>query len=61
MEWSEKNNLEFVDKLLDALEAELGQLKDKPASWAELMAQINRLGTLYQSVRTGDDSSLQDR
>jgi hypothetical protein len=30
-------------------------------AWADIIAQIIRLGTLYQSMKSGDDLLLQDR
>ena len=30
-------------------------------AWADIIAQIIRLGTLYQSIKSGDDLLLQDR
>jgi hypothetical protein len=58
----DKNNqLDLVVRLMDALAAELAQIKDSPATRSELITQIIRLGALYQSVRTGDDLWLQAR
>ena len=46
---------------MDTLAAELGRLKDSQATRTELIAQIIRLGTLYQAIKTGEDLLLQDR
>lgn len=46
---------------MDTRAAELGRLKDSQATRTELIAQIIRLGTLYQAIKTGEDLLLQDR
>jgi hypothetical protein len=56
-----KAQLELLGKLMDDLAAEVGKLKDNPATRAEVIAQIIRLGTLYQAIKSGDDLMLQDR
>ena len=56
-----KEQLELVDKLMDTLATEVGRLKDSETTCAELIAQIIRLGALYQAIKTGEDLLLQDR
>ena len=56
-----KEQLELVDKLMDTLATEIGRLKDSQTTRAELIAQIIRLGALYQAIKTGEDLLLQDR
>lgn len=56
-----RTELELVVNLLDALAAQLGKLKEDRACRDELIAQIIRLGALYQAIRSGDDLSLQAR
>ena len=52
---------ELVGKMMDALAAELGQLKGQPARRAELVQQISQLSRLYNAIKTGEDSSFEDR
>ena len=53
--------LDLIDKMITTIAAELGQLKNKPARRAEIIAQVNQLRDLYQSLKSGDDSSLKDQ
>jgi hypothetical protein len=55
------NQAELIGKLMDALAAELGQLKNQPARRAELVQQIRYLSRLCRAMKTGEDSSLEDR
>jgi hypothetical protein len=55
---------ELVGKLMDALAADLGQLKnqpDKPPRREQIKAQILELSKLYHQLKTGKDSSLYQR
>ena len=55
-----KDQLKFVGKKMAALAVELAQLKNNRRR-ADIIAQIIRLGTFYQSIKSGDDLLLQDR
>jgi hypothetical protein len=55
------NQAELIYKLMDALAAELVQLKNQPVRRAELLQQINDLSRLSQAIKTGEDSSFKDR
>ena len=55
------HQLELVSQLIDALVAQLGQIKDSPATREEIAKQIVRLGALYRAIRTDEDLFLQAR
>ena len=55
------NQAELIGKLMDALAAELGQLKNQPIRRAELVQQISDLSRLCRAIKTGEDSSFEDR
>ena len=55
-----KDQLKLVGKKMAALAVELAQLKNNRRR-AAIIAQIIRLGTFYQSIKSGDDLLLQDR
>jgi hypothetical protein len=58
----EENKLtELIGKLMDALAAELGQLRNKPARREELITQISQLGWLCHAIKNGKDLSLDQR
>jgi hypothetical protein len=55
------NQAELIGNLMDALAAELGQLKNQPVQRAELVQQISNLSRLSRAIKTGEDSSFEDR
>jgi len=52
---------ELIGKLMDALAAELGQLRNNPVLREKLIAQIGQLSNLRHALRNGTDSSLETR
>jgi len=52
---------ELIGMLMDALAAELEQLRNQPSSQEELIAEIGRLRSLCRAIKNGEDLSLQHR
>jgi hypothetical protein len=58
----EENKLtELMGKLMDALAAELGHLRNQPVRREELIAQTAQLGWLFHAIKNGKDLSLEQR
>jgi len=52
---------QLIGMLMDALSADLEQLRDQPSSGEELIAQIRRLTLLIRAIKNGEDLTLQHR
>lgn len=53
--------LELIDRIIDSLALELRELRNQPERREELIGQISDLSRLYRELKTGEDSSLEDR